>query len=107
MVQTETQLRSIVEEYVKLLQREGITVEKVYLYGSYARGSAHADSDIDLVIISKDFDGYDSLELLEMLSQVAWKCDAPLEVLGYTPEEIRKNEGKSIFWDEIRSTCLI
>lgn len=33
-------------------------IEKVYLFGSYARGEATPDSDVDLVIVSGKIDSY-------------------------------------------------
>lgn len=104
MVQGEDHIRKVVDQYVRLLADEGISVERVILYGSFARGTAHDGSDIDLVVISKDFEKFSPLDLLTFLSRVAWKCDDPLEVLGYTPDDVKGREGKSILWDEIRAT---
>ena len=45
-----------------------IEVKEAYLFGSYARGTATADSDIDILIISPDFSGnpiQDRLLLME------------------------------------------
>lgn len=33
-------------------------IEKVYLFGSYARGKATPDSDVDLVFVSGKIDSY-------------------------------------------------
>lgn len=41
--------------YLDALQKKGISIEKVILFGSYAKGQSHAYSDIDLAIWSKDF----------------------------------------------------
>lgn len=97
-------LEKIVLQFVDILAGEGVVAESVFLYGSQATGRAVADSDVDLVVISQDLDRFDPIERLEFLSRMAWKIDAPLEVLGYTPDEIYGQEGRSIFWDEIRST---
>lgn len=42
--------------YLKLLKDNGIHVHKAWLYGSYARGDNNPESDIDLLIVSSDFD---------------------------------------------------
>lgn len=104
MVQTTTDVRHLVDQCIALLSAEGISVERVLLYGSYARGTAHEGSDVDIVVISKDFAKFAPFDLLEFLSRIAWKCDGPLEVIGYTPDEVRGKEGNSIFWDEICKT---
>ena len=49
----------IVRQYCLLLNASGIPVEKAFLYGSYARGEQNPDSDIDVMLVSKQFDGND------------------------------------------------
>lgn len=54
--------REVIEKlrkYCVLLNSSGITVEKAFLYGSWARGTALADSDIDVMIVSSQFDSDD------------------------------------------------
>ncbi len=50
------QVINIVKEYLKAVKNEGTTIDKAILFGSYAHENATADSDIDLMIVSKDFD---------------------------------------------------
>ena len=45
-----------IKKYLFLLNKEGIHVDKAYLYGSYAKETESAESDIDLMIISTGFD---------------------------------------------------
>ncbi len=48
------QIIDIVNKYLSLLKNEGIEIEKAFLYGSYSTNSAKEDSDIDLLLISKN-----------------------------------------------------
>ena len=41
--------------FVSECKEIGLTFDKVLLFGSYAKGTANADSDIDLLLISKKF----------------------------------------------------
>ncbi len=41
----------IIHKYINRLISSEIKVHSVYLFGSYAKGSIHKDSDIDLAII--------------------------------------------------------
>ena len=41
----------IIHEYINRLMSSEIKIDSVYLFGSYAKGSIHKDSDIDLAII--------------------------------------------------------
>lgn len=49
------EILEIAKRFIDCLQQQGISVEQAFLYGSYARGDAHDDSDIDIVVVSKDF----------------------------------------------------
>jgi predicted nucleotidyltransferase len=41
--------------FVQECKTIGVTFDKVMLFGSYARGTAHDGSDIDLLLVSKKF----------------------------------------------------
>ena len=44
----------ILKKYLLLLQAEGISVHKAFLYGSYLSDSARDESDIDLMIVTEN-----------------------------------------------------
>lgn len=71
MVKTEAQVRDIISQYIKYLS-EQIRVNKVILYGSYAEGTATAESDIDIAIVSPDF-GDNFVEDCHKLSRSVWR----------------------------------
>lgn len=41
--------------YLTTLEKQGISIKNAYLFGSWAKGTEHKDSDIDLAIISPAF----------------------------------------------------
>lgn len=43
----------IITKYQKLLLDNGISFERIYLYGSYVEGNPHEESDIDIAIVSE------------------------------------------------------
>lgn len=88
MYKASSQIREIIEEYKEALQSLGIDVERVILYGSFAKGNQREDSDIDIVIISKDFQKMNLRERLEVLGIAAVRIMKPVEAMGYTPREI-------------------
>jgi predicted nucleotidyltransferase len=49
----------MLKRYVLLLNAEGFSVSKAYLYGSYAAGTATNESDIDVLIVSDKVDEND------------------------------------------------
>lgn len=49
MILTQENIKQVVQDYFK-----DKPVKKVYLFGSYARGDANADSDVDLLFSLED-----------------------------------------------------
>lgn len=107
MVRTKSQINRLVKNYVRELKKRHINPEEILLYGSYAAGTAHPYSDIDILVISKDFKKTNPLNRLEQLSLASIPLNAPIEAIGYTPDEIKKNKNHSIFWDQIKNNLKI
>ena len=58
-----------IKAYVQRLAEHGIPVWRIYLFGSYARGAATKDSDIDLAVFldRDDIDGFrEDIELMRL-----------------------------------------
>lgn len=83
------------------LEQAGLKVDKIILFGSHAKGAATIDSDIDIVIISKDFRGKNIFERasVTMEAEVATirKFMIPFDIITMTPEEFRR--GASLITD--------
>jgi uncharacterized protein len=73
----------VIKEFVKAVKRKGITIDRVILYGSYAKGNVRPDSDIDVAVISKDF-GKDRVEEGMVLFRIAGKIDPRLEPVPFS-----------------------
>ncbi len=75
-----------VQEYKKILQADNLPVSDVYVFGSYAKGSAGKDSDIDVAVISPKFKS--SWEALSYLySKLPYGLGWLIEPMGFSPEE--------------------
>ncbi len=61
-------------------------IEKAILFGSYARGEAKEDSDIDLILVSKEFEGKSPLKR-PVPFYIEWDLGYPVDFLCYTPKE--------------------
>jgi len=85
-------------EFVQLLKQQGINVSKVILFGSYAKGKANPDSDIDIVIVSTQF-GQDTAEEMMLLRKIALKVDSHIEPVPLSPGDL--NDNFSTFAQEI------
>jgi uncharacterized protein len=96
----------IVKQYVQAIRATGLPVAQAILFGSFAQGTAHADSDIDILIVSPAFDNGDraATDLLWELravtdariepvacGQVQWETDQGNWLLN-----LARNEGLAI-----------
>jgi len=100
MVKSEREIKEIIFVYANEIERLGIKPQKILLYGSYAKGIAREDSDIDLIVVSEDFKYMNIRERLEILGIAAGRVFEPIEAIGYTPDEINSNK-KGTFLEEI------
>lgn len=95
MVKTGQEIEGIIREYISKLFSLGIGVERVILFGSYAKGLAREDSDIDLIVVSKDFERMNLRERLEVLGMASARIMQPIQAKGYTPQEMASEEKDS------------
>ncbi len=84
-------IRPAIERYIEALRKSGVEPQKVYLYGSYAKGTATTDSDIDLAVVSEDLTG-DSFEDDLALMRLTWDVDTRIEPHSFRPEEFTPDD---------------
>lgn len=102
MVTTATDLDKIISDFVALLSR-ATRVEAVVLYGSYANGSPDEWSDIDIAVVSPDFEGVPMWERQRIISRATVDRDSSLSPIGYPSSEYH-NPGPHSFLREIIRT---
>lgn len=68
----------IIGNFSKALKKHGVYADYLILYGSYAKGTARPDSDIDVAVVSGSF-GKDRVEEGMMLFRIAGTVDSRLE----------------------------
>ena len=88
------EIKGIVSEYKKLLEKEEIKFDKVYLFGSYAKNSPRDWSDIDVAIVSKKF-GKDFFDEQILLDRIADKVSYAIEPHPFHPRDL-KNKWSSL-----------
>lgn len=77
----------LIQQYRQVLIRAGIPVEKIILFGSYAKGNPKPWSDIDVCIVSPMFgkDNYDeTVRLMKLTSGV----ENMIEPHPYSPKDL-------------------
>ncbi len=92
---------NLIKKYHQILLRNGISVEKIILFGSYARGIPKPWSDIDLCIVSKNF-GKDSYSEMVRLKKLTSSIDSMIEPHPYNSKDLNDPYDPLAF--EIRKT---
>ncbi len=55
----QTKAINLVKQYIQfLIEKKKYIIKRAILFGSYAKGSYHDDSDIDIAIVIEDFDNH-------------------------------------------------
>jgi len=100
MAETAPELKRIVKRYRIQLKKMGIHPTRILLYGSQAAGTAREGSDIDLIVISGDWEKYNYRQRLELLGIAAARILEPVQAHGFTPHEIRQKQ-ITPFWEQV------
>ena len=66
-------------------------IDKMLLFGSRARGEELLTSDVDMIVVSKDFENIAFRKRPDKFID-AWKLPVDLEVLCYSPKEVKERQ---------------
>ncbi len=69
--------------------KDKIGVEKIILFGSYARGDYTNDSDVDLILVGRRFEGKGFHSRFKGL-WLKWDLGLPVDFIPYTPKEFEQ-----------------
>lgn len=86
-----------VKRYIEELKKNGIPVQKVLLFGSWIRGSAKEESDVDIALISPVFSG-DRFQDRRRIVPLRRMINNNIEPLPFTPQDFKAG---GILVDEI------
>lgn len=102
MVTTAAELAEALDDFAERL-RKGIRLEALVLYGSYVDGEPHEWSDIDVAVISPDFEGMPLSRRQEVISRLTFERVSRIAPIGYASSEYH-NPGRHSFLREIIRT---
>jgi predicted nucleotidyltransferase len=66
-----------------------VPIDRLIVFGSYARGDRRPDSDVDMIIVSRAFAGVSFLKRSVKL-RLLWKTGIPVDMICLTPEEFEE-----------------
>lgn len=79
-----------VSQITRFVRRlHGFRIKQAILFGSRARGDWLKESDWDLLLVSRDFEGIPFPERIRRVLAL-WSGPVDLEVLCYTPQEFSR-----------------
>jgi predicted nucleotidyltransferase len=98
MAQATVAIIETIRRYVRALEAQGIQVDDAILFGSFAKGTAKDESDIDVALISSAFSGnrFDDRRRIVPLRRA---IDGRLEPIPFRPNDFA--EGGNLV-DEIK-----
>ena len=96
--------KSIMESIQKYIEKisQYYKIEAIILFGSYAKGTENEESDIDIAIVSSDFN--DIIDDGAKLIGLTWKIDTRIEPHPITKEDYEKVSNP--FIEEIINTGI-
>jgi predicted nucleotidyltransferase len=80
-------VKLILNDYVDQV-RLTMPIEKVVLYGSYAKGLATDESDVDVCFFLSSFDGEDRHDIIVKLFVLAHKYDLYIEPIAFEVSDL-------------------
>ncbi|MBF0360704.1 MAG: nucleotidyltransferase domain-containing protein [Oligoflexia bacterium] len=86
MVRTKEQILDLVKQYVDFVDKS-IYVEEAYLFGSCAKGFHSEWSDIDVAILSDDFEFIPKPVGMKILTRMAQHFESMIEPVVLRPSE--------------------
>ena len=90
MAQIPDKIIEIVKKFILEASKDNINISKAVLFGSFAKGTNHEYSDIDIAVVSEDFEGssfYDN----KKLTKAMLRTSIDIETHTYRPEEFTED----------------
>jgi len=85
------EVRDLVNQYLEKLSDNNIHVEKALVFGSRARGGADNWSDIDIALVSRDFEGIRYKDK-DKIRRITLSVSPMLSPLPFRAEDFSKND---------------
>lgn len=99
-------IKRTVRHFVNIISKD-IRVQKVILFGSYASGHPHRDSDIDIAVVSPDLGKRNEMEEMAHLLKKAHEVDIDLEPHPFNPRELRHPARSSFVYEILKTGKVI
>jgi predicted nucleotidyltransferase len=86
MADIPNRVRRVIGQYLTSLRDHGFQIQDAILFGSYASGQANQWSDIDLALVSNEFEGV-RFKDKNKIRKITISVSTDLEVLPFNPRD--------------------
>ena len=100
-------IQRVVREYLRAATRAGIPARRAVVFGSQAKGHAHALSDIDIVVLSPALEPPRSHALIATLWRLRIQTDSRIEPIPCGEKEWDTDDSRAILEIARREGTLI
>ncbi|HEY3352130.1 MAG TPA: nucleotidyltransferase domain-containing protein [Polyangia bacterium] len=80
----------------RLVARFGDRVERVTLFGSYARGEQHEESDVDVLVVIRDVTGLEQSAVARLGGELLTERGVDVMPVVFSPEAWADLEGREL-----------
>lgn len=91
MARVPDHINEMIQKYLAALNAHHIPIQRVFLFGSYAKGNYTEWSDIDLAVVSGIFEGK-RFEDRKKIRPITMSGNSMIEVLPYRPEDFTPDD---------------
>jgi uncharacterized protein len=99
---TTSEAIEIVKKYIKELEQSGFHIKTAILFGSYATGKFNEWSDIDVALVSDNFEG-NRFDDKDKIRKITLSVDSDISPLPYKSEDFTEDD---LFVKEILETGI-
>lgn len=108
MNQNDINIESILTSFTqKVKQIYGTRLEKIILYGSYARGTQNIDSDIDIMVILKNIElPHEKIGVIgSLITEMKEQFNVLISMIPVTLQ--RYSESQRLFYKNVRKEGIV
>jgi uncharacterized protein len=90
MVQVPNKIIELIKTFTEEAGKDNVRISQAVLFGSYAKGTNHEWSDIDVAVVSDDFQGISFFDN-QILTEAMLRTSIDIETHTYRPEEFNED----------------
>ena len=91
MAQIPNNILESIKKYIQVLNKNGVMISEAILFGSYVTGRYNEFSDIDLAIVSDQFEGI-RFKDRNRIRKYKFEVNPDIEPLPFTSKDFTKND---------------